>query len=254
LSRLARQDQETAYFHVMVQGMDKNYIFANKENKSEYIERIQKQKTDEVKIYSYCIMSNHAHFLIYSEKTADLSLMMKRINIGYAQYYNRVTKRTGYVFRNRFSSQGIYDERYLISCMAYIHCNPVKAGLVKTIIDYKYSSYNEYLSSEGKIADIEGFCNLTGLTPKDILVLQNKEYEEEWIDEKSTKTYNEVYLEFMKEYKLSAIKEITANRELLVEFTKKVIKDAGMSLRSVAETLGINRELLRKVMSNYTSP
>jgi REP element-mobilizing transposase RayT len=255
LSRIARQDTKTTYFHVMVQGLNKEYIFGSNEDKAEYIKRIEKQKIEEVKIYSYCIMSNHAHFLIHSKKTADLSLMMKRINTSYASYYNRNTKRAGYVFRNRFRLQEIYDEKYLISCMVYIHYNPVKANLVKNLKDYDYGSYNEYLKNEGKITDINGFYNLTGLTAKDILELHNKDYEEQWMDEKLTKTYNEACIEFIKEHNLSEIAEIITNRKLLKLFTEKISRETAMSLRMIAEVLGVNRETLRKIfMSNYTSP
>jgi len=254
MSRLARQDQETAYYHIMVQGIDRDYIFGNKENKTEYIKRVEKQKNEEVRIYSYCIMSNHAHFLIHTRTITDLSLMMKKINTSYAVYYNGITNRTGYVFRDRFKSQGICDERYLISCMVYIHNNPLKASVTKNIEDYGFSSYNDYLRGEGKITDIKGFYNLTGLSAKEILELHNKDFNEQWIDEKPARAYREAYMEFMEEHKLSEIKEITSNRELLKAFTEKIIEETGMSLRRVAEALGVNRETLRKIfMSNYTS-
>lgn len=254
MSRIARQDVKTTYFHVMVQGLNKESIFGSNENKSEYIKRIEKQKIEEVKIYSYCIMSNHAHFLMHSKKITDLSLMMKRINTSYASYYNRNTKRAGYVFRNRFRLQEICDEKYLISCMVYIHCNPIKANLVKNLKDYNYSSYNEYLKNQDKIADINDFYNLSGLTAKDILELHNKDYKEQWIDEKLTKTYNEACIEFIKEHNLSEITEIIANRKLLKLFIEKISTETAMSLRMTAEILGMNRETLRKIfMSNYTS-
>lgn len=255
MPRIARQDLQTTFYHIMVQGIDRESIFESKENKTEYIKRIENQKIKEVKIYSYCVMSNHAHFLVYVEKITDLSLMMKRINTSYAAYYNRKTNRAGYVFRNRYRSQGIFDERYLISCMVYIHNNPVKAGFIKNIKDYDYSSYNEYLKSESKITDIKSFCTLMGLATKDLVELHNKDYGEQWINEKSIQTYDDVCVEFMKEHKISEIKEIIANKELMKVFAEKINKETGISMRMIAQKLCVNRETLRKVvMSNYTSP
>lgn len=255
MPRIARQDLQTTFYHIMVQGIDRESIFESKENKTEYIKRIENQKIKEVKIYSYCVMSNHAHFLVYVEKITDLSLMMKRINTSYAAYYNRKTNRAGYVFRNRYRSQGIFDERYLISCMVYIHNNPVKAGFIKNIKDYDYSSYNEYLKSESKITDIKSFCTLMGLATKDLVELHNKDYGEQWINGKLIQTYDDVCVEFMKEHKISEIKEIIANKELMKVFAEKINKETGISMRMIAQKLCVNRETLRKVvMSNYTSP
>ena len=83
----------------------------------------------------------------------NLSRFMKEVNEGYARYYNYKSNRTGYVFKNRYLSEAITNQRYLLNCMVYIHNNPVKANLVKKCEDYKYSSYNDYLSKTGFIND-----------------------------------------------------------------------------------------------------
>ena len=45
------------------------------------------------------------------------------------------------MFRSRYKSEGIYDEKYLYNCMRYIYNNPVKAGICEEIKDYPYSNY-----------------------------------------------------------------------------------------------------------------
>ena len=44
--------------------------------------------------------------------------------------FNKKENRVGIVFRNRYVSEPIYNERYLAKCINYIHMNPVKAGMV----------------------------------------------------------------------------------------------------------------------------
>lgn len=54
----------------------------------------------------------------------------------------------GYVFRNRYRSEPIFDSAYLKQCIVYIHNNPVKAEICNKPSEYKYSSYNEILTDK----------------------------------------------------------------------------------------------------------
>lgn len=169
LSRTARKYSNTSFFHVIVQGLNKEYIFNEKQNINEYLNLIDKYKKDvDIEFLSYCMMSNHAHFLIFSENINNLSSVMKNINTAYAKYYNHKNDRVGYVFRDRFLSQPIDSEKYLIKCINYIHNNPVKANIVKRPEEYKYSTYKEFINGErikqlhkvtGRSFDVELFKN-----------------------------------------------------------------------------------------------
>ena len=152
MPRIAMRDYNTSFFHIMVQGIRKEYIFNENNDINTYLKLIYKyiQKYN-VKIIAYCIMNNHAHLLIYVEEIKELSEFMRSINTTYALYYNKKYKRTGYVFRNRYKAEPIFDEIHLINCMNYIHDNPVKAKICNSIKDYKYSSYREYRSNSGEI-------------------------------------------------------------------------------------------------------
>lgn len=79
------------------------------------------------------------------ENIDDMSKYMKSINTSYAKYYNKYENRVGFVFRNRFESEPIYEEKYLLNCIAYIHNNPVKASIAPSPNAYPFSSYNDYL-------------------------------------------------------------------------------------------------------------
>jgi putative transposase len=54
-------------------------------------------------------------------------------------------ERSGHLFQDRFKSEVVEDVQYLLNVLRYIHQNPIKAGLVKDISNYKWSSYHEYL-------------------------------------------------------------------------------------------------------------
>ena len=78
MPRIARKDSKSSFYHVMVQGINKEYIFDTDFNIKKYIELIvSKIYRSNIEILAYCIMNNHAHFLIYCEKIEELSKFMQ---------------------------------------------------------------------------------------------------------------------------------------------------------------------------------
>ncbi len=118
MPRVGRKSLNTTFFHIIVQGINKEYIFKKDEYIKEYRKLIIKNMSEyNVKIISYCIMNNHAHILLYTEETEEMASYMKSVNTSYARYYNRNEERVGFVFRNRYKSEPIYDNRYLLNCI-----------------------------------------------------------------------------------------------------------------------------------------
>ena len=151
MPRVARKDLESTFFHIIVQGIEKIYIFDKEIYKKRYLKlMIEEGEKFGITILAYCIMDNHSHILININKIEDMSKFMHKVNFSFAQFYNYMeNKRVGYVFRDRFLSEQIFNERYLLNCIIYIHNNPVKAKMVKSPNDYKYSSYNDYKDKKG---------------------------------------------------------------------------------------------------------
>ena len=180
MPRRARKNLSTSFFHVIVQGINKEYIFDKNEYKDKYLLLLKESKIkNDIDIISYSIMSNHSHLLLHTEHTSELSSFMKNINEEFARYYNYKENRVGYVFKNRFLSEPITNQKYLLNCISYIHNNPVKANIVKDCKDYKYSSYNDYIKKCGFINDniMEMIFGSKILNLKDFEILHsNKSY------------------------------------------------------------------------------
>ena len=163
MPRMARKSLGTSFFHIMVQGLNKNYIFDNDNYKEKYIYDLNKYKNEcNVQLLAYCIMDNHAHLLLYAEKIEDMSKFMHFVNSSYSNYYNKVNNRVGYVFRDRYKSEPIYKEQYLLNCINYIHMNPVQAGIIKEAEKYKYSSCEQYMNNTG-ISKSKILCETLGI-------------------------------------------------------------------------------------------
>lgn len=62
-----------------------------------------------------------------------LSSFMRRLLTGYVVSFNRRHQRSGHLFQNRYKSIVCEEEPYLLELVRYIHLNPLRAGLVKTL-------------------------------------------------------------------------------------------------------------------------
>ena len=150
MSRIPRKSYDSSYFHVVVQGFEKQYIFKKDFYKRQYLSMLltglEKYK---IELLSYCIMDNHAHILLFCDTISEMSNYMREVNTQFAILYNKLHNRVGYVFRDRFLSEPIRNEAYLYKCISYIHMNPVDANMVLEPGQYKYSSYNDFINNCG---------------------------------------------------------------------------------------------------------
>ncbi len=156
MPREARRLKALKSYHVMVQGINKEHIFKDEQSKQKYLFILKKQLNFYgIKLIAYCIMINHAHLLLYSEDSYSISDLMHMVNGMYSQYYNERMARVGFVFRDRFLSQEIFDYNQFKVCIAYIHNNPVKANIVKSPDKYPFSSYNDYRKGYSGLIDFD---------------------------------------------------------------------------------------------------
>lgn len=91
-------------------------------------------------IHSYCLMSNHYHLLIETPD-GNLSKGMRQLNGVYTQKYNRRNNKVGHVFQGRFKGVLVDGDAYLVELARYIVLNPVRAQMVRSAKEWKWSSY-----------------------------------------------------------------------------------------------------------------
>ncbi|RXI47662.1 transposase [Clostridium tetani] len=149
LPRTKRQKSENGIYHIMIKSITEVPLFKKHEDKIRYLKQMREyQKIYGFKVYAYCLMSNHGHFIIDSSG-ADISKIMHGLNFKYAITFNRIYKRNGHLFQDRFKSKMMDTQRYLIMLSAYIHNNPLDIrGYEKCPEKYKYSSLKVYLGLE----------------------------------------------------------------------------------------------------------
>ena len=242
MPRVARYLLNTSFFHVMVQGINKEEIFNQKNDKEKYLNIVnQYKKIYDVTILAYCVMNNHTHILIYCETTDKLSMFMHRVNAKYARYYNIKHSRVGYVFRDRFLSEPIYDERYLYTCINYIHLNPVEAGFVEKAENYKYSSYGEYISKCGITKD-KVFKKFVDVENYELDYIQEDLYMDININiENVIKAKTKVFCEIEN----TSLEEIFKEKEKLKQLLRFLKVGYKITNKEIQEVLGIGEYIFR---------
>ncbi|MGC9046708.1 MAG: transposase [Minisyncoccia bacterium] len=127
-----------------------------------------------VDIYAFCLMPNHYHLLLSPKVESGISLFMKKVNIGYAKYFNQKYERQGTLFEGRYKSISIDNESHFIHIPYYIHLNPLdliapewrerKLKNYKKAINflnsYRWSSHLDYI----------GKTNFPSVTNRDFLM------------------------------------------------------------------------------------
>lgn len=142
-----------AVYHITCRGNNKIDIFLDNEDCEKYIQYLLKAKAKYgFKLYAYALMKNHLHLLIEDagkHGKPAISKIMASLNTSYSMHFNKKYNRSGHLYDNRFHSNIIEKENYLLMAVRYINLNPVNAGIVKKADDYFWCSHRNYLK-DGK--------------------------------------------------------------------------------------------------------
>ena len=145
MPRQARIDYPGALHHVIGRGIERKFIFREDREKKEFYRRLDENLIrHHIQCYGWCIMGNHFHLIIQTGKTT-LSEFMRGLLTGYANFYNRINKRRGHLFQNRYKSVICDKDEYLLPLVRYIHLNPVRAGIIRyqDLTNYKWTGHYE---------------------------------------------------------------------------------------------------------------
>ena len=174
------------YYHIFNRGTNGEVLFKDQKYYSEFLQLYSKYIIPVADTLAYCLMSNHFHFLVrtkdendiltfeelsmfeksksgeHSSKKPKASRQLSHLFNSYSKIINDAYQRTGSLFEHPFERRLIENENYLLTCILYIHNNPVKHGFVKSVEDYKWSSYNDLISDKATLLEREFVLNLFG--------------------------------------------------------------------------------------------
>lgn len=279
MAKRVRVEYPGALYHVIQRGNNQEHVFERSENKKKLIDLLQKAvKVDGADLFAFVVMSNHYHLAIRTN-FEPLNRVMHRINTTYSMFYNRIMDRSGHVFQGRYKATPIYDEKYLLSLVKYIHRNPVRAGICTRVQDYPWSSDPYYRKMEPGFIDYELLLNkltnirknflqeynllmeqdddtgLSGLNDMPVLTDVDNAKNTEGFDKPSgkRKPLDDILMETVidrKEYELirqgSRIRKLTATK---VNYARAAWEQ-GYSLHEIARHIGVSPVAVYKYISN----
>lgn len=141
MSRPLRIEYPGAIYHITSRGNDKKKIFCEAEDRKKFLEILNLVKDRYHWIcHGYCLMDNHYHLIIETPE-GNLSKGMRQLNGIYTQGFNKRRNRTGHIFQGRYKSILIEKDSHLLEVCRYIVLNPVRAGMIKSVEQWKWSSY-----------------------------------------------------------------------------------------------------------------
>jgi REP element-mobilizing transposase RayT len=144
MARPWRIEYAGALYHVLSRGNQHQDIFLQDEDRRSFLKAIgQMSERYDVDIFAYVLMDNHYHLLLRTNN-ADLSKSMQWLGTTYTTRFNLRHTRNGHLFQGRYKSIIVENDSYLLQLSYYIHRNPLRAGCVERLIDYRWSSYPAY--------------------------------------------------------------------------------------------------------------
>jgi REP element-mobilizing transposase RayT len=257
MPREARVKSRTGIYHIMWRGANRQEIFHEDEDWMNFLTIFKRYKLKcELKVYAWCLMSNHVHLLM-KEGNEDISKTMQRIGVSYAGNYNWKYRTTGHLFQDRFKSENVENKEYLRTVVRYIHQNPVKAGMVQQADEWKWSSCRGYYGENLYPKDILDGDVILGMFSADKAEAMEKfkEYNEKKSNDKCLDDWvgvrrltdgeaREEMKRLLGEIEIAQVKSLPKEKRNEILRTVKEIQ--GLSLRQAARIFGIPLSLVFK--------
>lgn len=150
MPRRARIDAPGALQHIIGRGIERRKIFWEDSDREDFLQRLERiLGASQTACYAWALLPNHFHLLLRTG-SRPIAGVMRQLLSGYAGRFNRLHRRSGHLFQNRYKSILCQEEPYLLELVRYIHLNPLRAKQVTTLkqLDwYRYSGHSAVLGN-----------------------------------------------------------------------------------------------------------
>ncbi|MFZ5786730.1 MAG: REP-associated tyrosine transposase [Acidobacteriota bacterium] len=143
MPRRLRELADHTLYHVYARISRREGIFAQEGEPEAFLELLREVKErDGQQVLAWCLMTNHLHLLVRTG-AVPLSRTMRSLQGRFAVSYNRRHDLIGPLWQSRYKAKPVTDDAYFRRLVAYIHLNPVAAGLVERPALYRWSGHAE---------------------------------------------------------------------------------------------------------------
>ena len=252
MGRPIRIEYKGALYHITSRGNERRKIFLDEKDRTQFL-RILADYYDRygILIHAYVLMDNHYHLILETPK-GNLLKVMHGLNGSYTGYFNRRHGRVGHLLQGRYKAILIEKDTYLLPLSRYIHLNPARAGRVKKVDQYEWSSYRGYVGREKEQRWMESGCVLSQLSTRPARARRKyKEYVEEGIRKRIDDPLREVHGQVIlgTERFIEQTKELLRGKVLTPEIVERerLQEHPGIEeiVGEVARRFGVKHEVIR---------
>jgi putative transposase len=131
-------------FHVVQRGNHRERVFFTHDDYRTYLDLLALLSNRyQTRVHAYVLMTNHVHLLMTAARPDGVSRTMQYVASIYSRRLNERLERQGPLWEGRFRASLIDSDYYCLACYRYIELNPVRAGMVASPAEYRWSSYRE---------------------------------------------------------------------------------------------------------------
>ena len=145
--------------HITQRGNHRQQVFFSDVDRRLYLDLVRESaEVAQVEVWGWCLMNNHVHWLVLPRTSQGLARLFRRAHGEYARHRHRLRRTIGHLWQARYYSCPL-DAEHVWYALAYVERNPVRAGLVPTAEEYRWSSAQarlglirtpEWLNIEGR--------------------------------------------------------------------------------------------------------
>lgn len=148
MARPLRIEFPGAFYHVTARGDRREAIYEDDKDRLAFLDILGTVVADcNWVCHAYCLMPNHYH-LVIETPDGNLAQGMRQVNGIYTQYSNRRHQQVGHLFQGRYKAILVDADAYLLELSRYVVLNPVRAGLVRSVEDWLWSSYRALMGAQ----------------------------------------------------------------------------------------------------------
>jgi len=156
MARQLRVQYKGAIYHVTARSNGEDDLFGDDIDRKYLLSHLSEEvETHGVRLYQFCLMSNHCHLVVETPR-ANVDRFMHGVLTGYGVYFNRRHRRHGHVTQGRYGAKLVEGDEYLLRLSRYVHLNPVKIAKMAAVApkekvaclrEYSWSSYRGYIGA-----------------------------------------------------------------------------------------------------------
>ena len=158
--------QQGSYYHIYNRGRSRLSICHDQNDYRDILKKLKEYSLKySIAIIAYVLLPNHYHFLVRQDALPRASLLPQRIFNSYSKIYNLKYQHSGTIFEGPVKSILVDNDTYLLHLCRYIHANPVLHGLTRTLDDWQYTNYPEWMGTRNGTLIDRPFINDHFATP-----------------------------------------------------------------------------------------